>query len=122
MLLSPRADPTIRYTSSVSRATEAAGRHRVAATLRGAFVQREDALGLDATGHLVPSAAHYLIAAMCAHALRTNGRASQCDSLEEDSAMEDAGPRNSHGGHGPHEARWPDAGSQMPKTCLPRLM
>lgn len=104
-------------------AAEAAGRHRVAAKLRGAFVQREDALGLDATGHLVPSAAHYLIAAMCAHAVRTNGRASQCDSLEvEDNAMEDAGPRDSHGGLGSHEARWPEAGSQMPKTCLPRLM
>ena len=46
-------------------AHEATRRQRVAARLRGAFVQREGAT-FDA-----PSAAHYIVAAMCARARRT---------------------------------------------------
>jgi len=44
-------------------AAEANNRHRVAANLRGAFIQREERVSIDS-----PIAAHFLLSEMCARA------------------------------------------------------
>ena len=90
-------------------AREAAERHAVAAKLRTAFIQREGAT-LDQ-----PSAAHYLVAAMCARAQRSQAVA-EC-ALHSGHELQDVAEHDSPG-PGPAGAAG-GANGRMPESCLP---